>query len=250
MRLITKSAARAATDGQAGHAPDTGTQASTAYQGQVLENHITGERITFRKTSADTDGELLAFDLELDPDGHVPGAHVHPVQEERFQVVSGTMRFRTGLKTITARGGDTVVVPPGTVHRFENADSAPAHVRVEVRPALRMEELFAATVALAREGRTTGTGMPKPLDLALFMREFDAEVRAPFVPAALVRAVTAPLAWLARRRGLDSRYRKPLNRAPQSRRDSRRPPTRFCGSGKKGRPTLGPRMTEQGGDLW
>jgi mannose-6-phosphate isomerase-like protein (cupin superfamily) len=194
-----------------------------AFSGQVLDNPISGERITFRKTAADTHGELLAIDLELSPDGHVPGAHVHPHQEERFEVVKGTMRFRRGLRTITARAGDKVEVPPGTVHRFANAGNAPAHVRVEVRPALRMEELFETTVALAREGRATATGMPQPLDLALFMREFEAEVGAPFVPAAVVRAVIAPLAWLARRRGLDSRYRKPASRAPQSRRDSRRP---------------------------
>jgi hypothetical protein len=95
-----------------------------------------------------------------------------------------------------------------------------------VRPALRMEELFEAAVALAREDRTTATGMPYPLDLALFMQEFEAEVRAPFAPAPLVRMVMAPLSWLARRRGLDSRYQKLTERAPQSRRDSRRPSTR------------------------
>ncbi len=202
-----------------------------AFSGQVLDNPISGERFTFRKTAADTDGELLVFDLELSPDGRVPGTHVHPIQEERFKVVRGTMKFRRGLRTITARSGDTVVVPPGMVHRFENAGNAPAHVRVEVQPALRMEELFETAVALAGEGRTTAGGTPHPLDLALFMREFDAEVRAPFLPAAVVRAAMGPLAWLARRGGLDSRYRKPASRAPRSRRDSRRPPSPRPGRG-------------------
>lgn len=32
-----------------------------AFSGQVLENPISGERFTFRKTAADTDGELLAW---------------------------------------------------------------------------------------------------------------------------------------------------------------------------------------------
>jgi quercetin dioxygenase-like cupin family protein len=197
-----------------------------AIPGQVLDNPISGERITFRRTSADTDGELLAIDLELSPDGHVPRAHVHPSQEERFEVVKGTMRFQRGVRIITARAGDTVVVPPGTVHRFENSGDGPAHARVEVRPALRMEELFETAVALAQEGRTTAGGTPHPLDLALFMLEFDAEVRAPFVPAGFVRAAMAPLAWLARRRGLDPIVRKPASRAPRSRRDPRRPPGR------------------------
>lgn len=196
-----------------------------AHAGQVLDNPVSGERITFRKTSADTAGRSLVIDLELAPDGHVPGAHVHPFQEERFEILQGTMKFRKGLKTVTARAGETVVVPPGTVHRFENAGDESAHVRVEVRPALKMESLFEATVALAREGRTTSSGMPQPLDMALFMSEFDAEVRAPFVPASIVRAVMAPLAWLGRRRGLDARYGKRAIRAPRSRRDQRRPRT-------------------------
>ena len=196
-----------------------------AISGQVLDNPISGERITFRETAADTNGALLAIELELARDGHVPGAHVHPLQEERFEVLQGTMRFRKGLRAVTARAGDTVVVPPGTVHQFENAGDGPAHLSVEVRPALRMEDLFETTVALAQEGRTTAGGMPFPLELALFMREFEAEVRAPFVPVAVVQAVMAPLAWIARNRHLDARYRKPVPGAPHSRRDSRRPPT-------------------------
>ena len=131
-----------------------------AYAGQILDNRITGERIVFRKTAADTGGELLAIDLVLAPDGHVPGAHVHPSQEERFAVVSGTMKFRLGGKKIIARAGDVVVVPAGSVHRSANAGEEPARVRVEVRPALKMEQLFETTVALARDGRTNRKGMP------------------------------------------------------------------------------------------
>jgi mannose-6-phosphate isomerase-like protein (cupin superfamily) len=194
-----------------------------AFSGQVLDNKISGERITFRKTRADTNGDLLAIDLELSPDGHVPGAHVHPHQEERFEVLSGVMKFRRGSKTVVAGAGDIVVVPPGTIHRFSNGGSEPARMRVEVRPALQMEELFETAVALARDGRTDKRGMPRPLDLALFMSAFEAEVRAPFAPAGLMRALTAPLSWLARRRGLDARYRRPIVRAPHARRDSRRP---------------------------
>lgn len=194
-----------------------------AFSGQVLDNPVSGERFIFRTTAADSDGELLAFDLKLSPDGHVPGAHVHPSQEETFEVVEGTLEIRKGIRTVTARSGDRVIVPAGTVHRFKNAGDGPATVRVEVRPALRMEELFETAVALAREGRTTARGMPLPMELAVFMREFAAEVRAPFVPPSIVRAVLAPLAWLGQRRGLDSRYLGPSGRGPRSRRDSRRP---------------------------
>ncbi len=110
------------------------------------------------------------------------------------------MKFKLGFKTIVAQAGDVVVVPAGSPHRFTNAGKRDARARVTVTPALDMESLFETTVALAEAGRTTKTGMPKPLDLALFVERFEDEVRAPFPPAPVVRAVMSPLRWAARRR--------------------------------------------------
>jgi uncharacterized cupin superfamily protein len=101
-----------------------------AYSGLVLDNPTSGERFLFHETAADTGGRLLAFELEVTPGGRVPGAHVHPSQEERFDVVHGTMRFRMGLRTVTAEAGDSVVVPAGTSHRFANVGDEPARVLV------------------------------------------------------------------------------------------------------------------------
>jgi len=177
-----------------------------AHAGLILDNPVSGERFEFRRTAADTDGELLEFDLTLAADGHVPGAHVHPEQQERFVVHSGRVKFRLGTKKIVAGPGDVVVVPAGKVHAFKNVGGEEAKVRVQVTPALDMEQLFETTVALAEDGRTTSKGMPKPLDLALFVREYRREVKAPFPPAPVVRAMLAPLAWMATRKGHGERY--------------------------------------------
>ena len=185
-----------------------------AYAGQTIENPVSGERITFLQTSADTDGELLEIELELSPDGAVPGAHIHPEQEERFEVVEGTMSFRMGLKKIVAGPGEVVTVPAGKVHAFKNAGEDTAKVRVQIRPALAMEQLFETTLALAEDGRTTSKGMPKPLDLALFVRQYQREVKAPFPPAPVVRAMLAPLAWMATRKGHGERYAPARELAP------------------------------------
>ena len=88
------------------------------------------------------------------------------------------------------------------MHRFANGGDETARCRVEVVPALDMEQLLETTVELALEGNVTRKGMPKPLHLALFVRRFAREVRAPFPPAWVVRALMAPLAALAQRRGL------------------------------------------------
>jgi quercetin dioxygenase-like cupin family protein len=162
--------------------------------GQTLENPVTGERFTFTDTAASTDGALLAFELGLRPGGAVPIPHVHPIQTERFEVVSGLMRFRVGLRRRLAGPGDVVEVAPGVMHGFANAGEEDARVRVEVRPALAMEEMFAEVVAMARAGQMTRRGLPRRLrDLASLARRYDQEAHAPFLSVGVQRLLLAPL---------------------------------------------------------
>src|ERR671914_465511 len=161
--------------------------------GQTLSNPITGERFTFTHTAATTGGELLAFDLALRPGGAVPIAHVHPIQTERFEVIEGQMRFRLGLRTVIAEPGDVVEVAPGVMHSFANAGEQEARLRVEVRPALAMEEMFADVVAMARAGRMTDRGLPRNLlDLAALARRYDREAHAPLLTVGAQRVLLAP----------------------------------------------------------
>jgi len=176
--------------------------------GHVIENPLSGERITIRATAADTGGSVLGWELVLAPGGRVPSSHAHPQQEECFTVLAGQMRFRIGGRRVIADPGDIVRVPSGTVHHFANPGSQPARVAVQTRPALNMQDLLETAAALAQDQHAAARRLPNPLHLALFMHDFEREVRAPYLPAALVRAVTRPLARLARRRGLDARYRR------------------------------------------
>src|SRR5918997_5962749 len=162
--------------------------------GQTLENPVTGERFTFTDTAATTGGELLAFELGLRPGGAVPIPHVHPIQTERFEVVAGLMRFRVGLRRRLAGPGDVVEVAPGVMHAFANAGDEEARVRVEVRPALAMEEMLAEVVAMAEAGLMNRRGLPRNLrDLATLARRYDQEAHAPFLSVGVQRLLLAPL---------------------------------------------------------
>ena len=162
--------------------------------GDTLENPITGERFTFTHTSATTNGELLAFDFALRPGGAVPIPHVHPIQTERFEVVEGIMRFRIGLRTLLATAGDVIEVAPGVAHSFANVADTEAKLRVEVRPALRMEEMFEEVIGMARSGRMNSRGMPRSLfELAALARKYDQEAHAPLMTVGVQRLLLAPL---------------------------------------------------------
>src|SRR5215467_15660456 len=58
---------------------------------RLITNPISGEQIIIHTSGAETDGTLLIFDLFLPPGKHVPSWHTHPIQEERFTILAGTM---------------------------------------------------------------------------------------------------------------------------------------------------------------
>ena len=161
--------------------------------GHVIENPVSGERIVIRESGAQNGGARLVFDLFLPPGGHVPAGHTHPSQEERFTVVAGQMRFRLGRRRIVGRPGDTILIPPGRPHWFGADGPDGAQARVEVRPALRMQELFEETERSAQGGWPT-----RIAHLARIVLEFQREIAVPYAPKRLVRLTLAPLARLAR----------------------------------------------------
>jgi mannose-6-phosphate isomerase-like protein (cupin superfamily) len=183
----------------------TGDNISAAKGRPTIVNPLSGERITILE--ADANDDALAWELLLVPGGRVPASHAHPRQEERFTVVEGRMRFRVGWRRLTAGPGDTVVVPAGTSHHFANPGPAPARAEVRTSPALGMAALLDTAAAVARDQRAAGRALPRLTDLALFMRDFEAEVAAPVAPGAVRRAARA-LAAVAERHRPGIRYRR------------------------------------------
>ncbi len=167
--------------------------------GDTIENPVTGERIVFRQTSHETGGEAVVIETYVQPNGFVAAAHVHPSQEERFEVLAGTVGFKIGGKQRIAGPGERITVPAGTRHRFWNAGDDVAHFACEIRPALQFESLLETMFALAADGKTNRKGMPNPLRLAVIANEHFDTVRLPFPPAIVQRiglALGAPMGRL------------------------------------------------------
>jgi quercetin dioxygenase-like cupin family protein len=138
-----------------------------AKSGDELVNPATGLRTVFRKTAQETSGELLQVDWIGEPGWTTGPDHVHPRQEERFEVLSGKLGLRVeGVERVHGTG-DVIVAPAGAPHAAWNAgDDDEVHVLVDFRPALRTETAIEALAGLARDGKTNRAGAPKnPLRL-------------------------------------------------------------------------------------
>ncbi len=62
----------------------------------VLEDPAAGIRVVFRRTSRETHGRAVVFELFVAPSGRAPVTHLHPNQEERIDVLHGSVGFRLG----------------------------------------------------------------------------------------------------------------------------------------------------------
>jgi mannose-6-phosphate isomerase-like protein (cupin superfamily) len=186
---------------------------SMASRGETIENPLTGERMTFLETARDTNGELLRMDYVAPPRYKGPTEHVHLLQEERFEVVSGVLGVRVGGRELHLEEGQSAVGPPGVPHKWWNPGEEEVRFVAELRPALNTEEFFETAWGLARDGKATGLGIPKnPLQLAVLAGAHQGEAyftAFPWPPIPVQKAlfgVLSLLAPLARLVGYKERY--------------------------------------------
>lgn len=171
-----------------------------ATAGQEIDFGI-GFRARFVTTAADSNGEVLRMEFLVEPGGAVV-KHVHPMQEEHFEVLEGVATIGVGRESQEYTAGQTVAAPPGSTHFAANHSGAPVRIVSEFRPALETEEVWVAMAALGQAGRLNKKGIPRPGDAAVIARRFGSSATyLPGLPWKAQRAMMAPLAALSRRRG-------------------------------------------------
>ena len=161
-----------------------------AHPGDVLDVPRLGVRIEFRRTTQETGGELVEFDLVGRPKGLITLPHVHPAQSERHEVIEGSMRMKTGGLERLLAPGDVVETPAGTPHSHRSAGDGPTRVRVQIRPAGAFEGWLERLAAMEREGALLPGGWPRAVAGARLLLDFDGEAHAA-VPPLRIQQVAA-----------------------------------------------------------
>jgi mannose-6-phosphate isomerase-like protein (cupin superfamily) len=63
--------------------------------------------------------------------------HLHPAQDEHFEIRAGSMAARVGGEEAAYGPGEKIDIPRETVHAMWNAGDEPAMLLWQTRPALR-----------------------------------------------------------------------------------------------------------------
>jgi quercetin dioxygenase-like cupin family protein len=122
--------------------------------------HLTpNESVVIRSQSR----EALEVEATWGPGGSPPHKHFHPAQEERFEVLEGTLRARVEGQDHTLTAGQTLHVPRGAVHQMWNEGPTPTRAIWVTSPAGRTAQWFEAL---------SSVGKPGPLDYGVYLTEY------------------------------------------------------------------------------
>ena len=116
---------------------------------RTIHDPFTGQHLTFTQTAADTRGTSLQAVVRLEPAGFVP-RHLHLRQDERIEVLAGTIRLRAGGEPQVLNPGDTATIARRRMHTIANIDTNEARFVLEVQPARRIELTIRSSFAVGR----------------------------------------------------------------------------------------------------
>jgi mannose-6-phosphate isomerase-like protein (cupin superfamily) len=133
---------------------------------------------------------------------HSPGPPMHRQlrTQENPTVVRGRIRYIVDGRVHELGPGDSVLIPPGTLHRFENPYDEEAEIDNHTRPRLVHE------VGLRLLYAATARKRPNPLELAVAFH--DGDNFPAFLPLPITVAVVTLLYWISKATGVANRFRQ------------------------------------------
>ncbi len=102
---------------------------------QVSDRPATAQdRVIVLKSAEETAGELFRCEYIAREVSPAPRDHIHTHQEERLEVVEGTVRCRVAGKEYVLERGRVMVIPAGTPHAVWNEDRARLALDFRISP--------------------------------------------------------------------------------------------------------------------
>jgi quercetin dioxygenase-like cupin family protein len=178
-----------------------------ATKGQVLINPATGDSYEFLETAADTNGAYVTMIATVGSKGPLVPNHLHVLQEEHFDILSGRLTILFEGKTQVLAEGDTLTLPRNAPHNHYNSDDIPVRYKHTVTPAMDFEYLVETLVGLAADGRSKN-GKYGLMQELVTLKYLDSKTYLADIPRGLQQMLMNILAPVGRMLGYRAVYKK------------------------------------------
>jgi quercetin dioxygenase-like cupin family protein len=173
-----------------------------AKAGEMLTHSVTGSRLIFVKTAAETGGEYLEVEQIVRPNADLLPPHVHIVQTETFHIISGTVNYQIHGRNGILQAGDEVSFPPGTPHKNPvPATDEDLHMRVTITPALDFHVILEAVLKAPERGYAEADGSTNKIYNAMVLNSVRSTTYLAGQPLWLQKIMFPVLAFIGRMKG-------------------------------------------------
>ncbi len=97
----------------------------------------------------------------MTPDATGPPRHFHPDQQESWTVIEGELAIQINKDWQTLTAGDSLTIPPGTVHTLKNRSTEKVRFHDSHVPALDFQAYMEDLDRLTRAGKLTTQMTPR-----------------------------------------------------------------------------------------
>ena len=108
--------------------------------------------IRFLLEAAETNGSVAIFEFTVPVRAKVPLPHSHKHYDETVYGVAGVITFTVDGKVVDIGPGESLFIPRGAVHGFNNLKQTDAKALAVVTPALIGPAFFEETAAIVNAG--------------------------------------------------------------------------------------------------
>jgi quercetin dioxygenase-like cupin family protein len=139
------------------------------------------------------EGNRLRVEVWVHPGGDMP-EHIHPNQDEWFEILEGEVFLSVDGKRRVAHAGERDTVPKGVTHGYYSTGEA-CHLVVEAEPPSRLQDFLEQAAEMAKAGLYDRRGVPSGPRAGLHLAEFayrNRDVAVVISPPRLLQSVFFP----------------------------------------------------------
>jgi uncharacterized cupin superfamily protein len=170
-------------------------------QGTVVVIPPTDDRLEFLETSESSGGKHLKIKWTSRPGSLKPASHVHVLQDEHFDIISGHLTYEIEGKRDMLGPGDNMTLPKGKGHRHYNDETHDLVMIQTISPALDSEDIIYRIAQLAQQGKINKKGEPPFLEVMVWVKKYKAKTYLAKIPVGVQNALASVLAPIGRMLG-------------------------------------------------
>ncbi len=130
------------------------------YKGQILTNNFTGDSIEFLETGIDTGGERVTIRVTQKKSGQTIDNHLHVLQDETFNVISGRLTCYQDGREYHLSAGDKLTLSKNIPHNHYSTSDEPAVYIQTITPAMDTDYFFENYFGLLNDGKIRNGKLP------------------------------------------------------------------------------------------